>query len=282
MEPEIKAFRKAIRALHSANYHPIWEPGSAVFINGEPHSRLGDYGRMLKGVFNRIGNISDLKLSKWPRSTSVVEGAPAYCTGGARITRIEGGAKINSYSKPDVSGEIKLEFDKKYSVWIARLGVKKKSLDNLGGLSEKLLANPTWSSNFEVITSVCLAECIQVIITTRNNTSCTLSGNAGDLDALVSGTGTLGSSIGISIADASAYSNGLASGPYACTFHRMKKTLLGKQPRAEAMRKASISGIATPGTLFIVPMKIEPNEKYKYKAVALLNGPLSGEQDIPD
>ena len=281
MEDAKKPYRKALRGLHSKSYHPIWEPGTVQFINGKPHSRLGDYGVTKDGVFSRIKNISDLGLSSWQRSTAVLAGSPVYSTGGARITRIEGKAAVTTFSNPNASAEIEVQFDKKYSVWIARLGVKTESLDALDNLAKRLVYHKKWSSNYVVITSVCSAEHIQVFVTTRNKTSCKLSGKAGELDGLVFGQGTLSGGVAISSAHLSMYSNGLASGPYACRMHYMKKGLIFQKTGYSSVKTWPVSSrMEVPDQT----SKIEEFDLFQKgtRAEEVLNEPLADEQDIPE
>ena len=221
-------YRAAIRKLHNDSSHPIWPPGSLRYRNGLEQSRLGDYGDIIDGTFNYVGNLHEKNILTMSDSKTKIGKTTDLWIGNVKRNRIQAGIKVDSFSRPVMGAEIELVLGNVGSVWVSLYNAERDALDNLKGLAEILLTSGDWEESYCVVTSVYRADQVTVIGAMENNSKFRFLGNASDLDALITGDASVKGKIQGETVSGDIFSRQLAQGEYACTVHNMKKTILGK------------------------------------------------------
>lgn len=170
------------RALHRhANFYAAWFPIVAPF-------RIGDYGLIRDGVFEKIGHIDEFGVQF---GTEDGEPAPSldFMSEGTRAIAFVGGAELPATAIPTVEAEAKLtfNFDRENSFVVKAERIAMTRMSNIRQVSDELARlrrEKKFSHRWRVVSAVYTGEKCVVLMSSEANTKVEFSGKASALRQL--------------------------------------------------------------------------------------------------
>jgi hypothetical protein len=161
------------RALHQQlNCHLAWLPIANTFA-------LGDYGVISRGVFTKLGSVSDFGVAFKPAAGPVVK--LDFASKETKVTTFAGGVEVDVLSDEDIDVKVKIEFEKASSFLIKAAKVQVKEIQDLLSMMNELQQRPGWQRSFKVVAKVWHAENAALFSTLADKTALTVSGDAPSL-----------------------------------------------------------------------------------------------------
>jgi hypothetical protein len=164
--------------------HAVWEPGLALDV--------GDYGKIFRGTFVKLGNLADFSIGPIQRS-STTKIAWSFASTGVTTDLVAGKADA-------VVGEAKLliECGKKESLFIRSSKSSVQQVNNLQRLADALQAIPRWRSRWKVVREVRSIESGLVLISKSSGGTIELVGRLDEIQGLDNVGVKVGASVRVS------------------------------------------------------------------------------------
>jgi|GEM_PF-6582064 len=169
-----KIYRKAIRH-HMAPFFPNWVPGTP--------NQLGQFGRMKEGTFVAEGNIKDHFGIDFEIHLDA-SGEPYQFSSGGNV-------KVGFNAAADAgaigNASLKLEFEKKHTVFVQALESSVHRIKNKRQVFDKLLAgfkdgSLAWKRNYVLVTDILIGGRVVVAVTGESGGEINFSAQA-DVEA---------------------------------------------------------------------------------------------------
>ena len=123
------------KALHQqANFYAAWFPITMPF-------RIGDYGLIQNGVFQKIGHLDQLKDDGFDVDIQTKEGKPTsldFLSEGAKMIKVVAGAEVPELPAANVSASVKFKFEKENSFVLKAAEIKVEQMENIDQVVRKL------------------------------------------------------------------------------------------------------------------------------------------------
>lgn len=184
------------KALHKhANFYAAWFPLAAPF-------RIGDYGLIRDGVFEKIGHLDEFGVAF---QTEAGTQAPSldFMSEGTRSIAFVGGAELPASALPIGEAEAKLtfNFDRKNSFVVKAEQIQMTRMANIRQVAEalaQLRREKKYSHRWRVVSTVYTAHKCLVLMSTESGTKVEFTGKASALKQLNVGNVELKPSFNVS------------------------------------------------------------------------------------
>jgi hypothetical protein len=161
------------RVLHQQlNCHVAWLPISNTFA-------LGDYGVISRGVFTKLGAVSDFNVKFKVGVGPVVK--LDFASKETTVTTSAGGVAVDVFSDEDIDVKVKIEFEKANSFLVKAAKVQVSEIQDVLSMMNDLQPLPGWRRSFKVVAKVWRAENAALFSARADKTALTLSGDAPSL-----------------------------------------------------------------------------------------------------
>jgi hypothetical protein len=164
------AFNRIVR--RQLQQHAAWLPITNTFA-------LGDFGVVSNGLFTRIGNVADLGITYKRRA-----GAPSkldYASNSVTITRIEGGAKVPTFSGTSVDAKLLFNFQRESTFVLKAQEVTSQEIEDIFAVAAALHRHDGWRNRYRFVTRLYTAQNPLFLASRDGATEVTLSGKAAAL-----------------------------------------------------------------------------------------------------
>lgn len=179
------------KALHRhANFHAAWFPITV------PH-RIGDYGLIQNGVFQKIGHLDQLKDDGFDVPIETREGNPTtldFLSEGAKMVRVVAGVEVPELPVANVNASVKFKFEKENSFVLKAAEIKVEQMDNIDQVARKLAVlrrEKKWSHRNKVVSATYTGQQCLVLLSSERGTEVGFEGEASALKQLEMGKITL-------------------------------------------------------------------------------------------
>ena len=142
-----------------------WEPGRPL--------ELGDFGVLNGPLFERLGNLRDLKVAFDTRADPSGK-TVAYSSKNAVQMEAGAGASVNVGPVANAKAALKITFGREHSVVFNAVGVTYDSVSDQVDLQRKLLQAieaETWDARWSVVTELMRSKSTTVVVSTGSNGS---------------------------------------------------------------------------------------------------------------
>jgi hypothetical protein len=179
-------YNKALRK--TAAFYAAWFPITTPF-------RIGDYGLVHDGVFQKIGHLDDLREDGFNVPIRTAPGQPAQLdlvTEGVKTIRTVAGveAPVPSFPAGEISATLTYEFQKQNSFVVKAVEMTVEQMENIQQIAEELARlrrEDKWSHQYRVVSSTYTASDSLVLLAQKANTSVSFEATASALKLLDSG-----------------------------------------------------------------------------------------------
>jgi hypothetical protein len=179
-------YNKALRK--TGGFYAAWFPITTPF-------RIGDFGLVHDGVFQKIGHLDDLRDDGFNVPLRTAPGQPApldLVTEGVKTIRTLAGvaAPIPNFPAGEMSATITYEFQKQNSFVVKAAELTVEQMENVQQMAEELARlrrEEKWSHQYRVVSSTYTAKDCLVLLAQKTNTSISFEGAASALQLLDSG-----------------------------------------------------------------------------------------------
>lgn len=161
------------------NEYGVWQPGSDI--------RLGDYGTIAGGCFDRRGNIY-VETQSDPQST-------IEATLDNLMIVSEGGVQSDFSASKDNIGAIEFCFENKAGAVFIADGIEAASISDLAALNLLIDGLERWKSNYRIVTSVRRCSHFALFVTNTKGGKLKLSAKLELLSAFLEGQCSLSNQI---------------------------------------------------------------------------------------
>lgn len=197
--------------------HAAWMPVTNNY-------KIGDYGLISNGVFNKMGNIQqDFNIS-----FSQAQGPEAnldFASDSIRVVKLVGGAEVSTIPAGAIDAKLVLKFGKEKSLFIKAPAISVTDLENVNDVFNHLKGNSNWDRKFIVVYQTYMANDAVLISTIDAETEIELSGDASALQQFKLGNASLqinsNKRVGLQILG--------KAGVIALGLVRIKKPILGRE-----------------------------------------------------
>ncbi|HEX6242643.1 MAG TPA: hypothetical protein VFZ61_17135 [Polyangiales bacterium] len=148
--------------------HVAWLPIANTFA-------LGDYGVFSHGVFTKLGNVQDLKVSF--REATSPAAKIDFISDETKVMNLVGDVAVDVIPEVAVNAKIKVEFQKANAFLLRAKTVKVHEIQNVAQAMQALRDHPSWRRAYKLVAKVWIAERAALLTTTAANTSVTLAGS---------------------------------------------------------------------------------------------------------
>lgn len=169
--------------LHFAAWNPITDT-----------QRVGDYGILDRGVFRKLGHISEFGVD-----LETEEGNSAsfdFRSAVSSIVRVEGTAQVQVFGTGSVGAKLRFEFQGKFAAVVKSPQVRVHAMQSIHQVAAQLHGAPDWRPRYRVISKVYTGTDATVIASVNNTTGIELSGTADALRQFELGGATVGVTVG--------------------------------------------------------------------------------------
>lgn len=179
------------KALHKhANFYAAWFPVTMPY-------RVGDYGLIQNGVFQKIGHLDQLKDDGFDVPIQTKEGNPTsldFLSEGAKIVKIVAGAEVPNLPAANVNATVKFKFEKENSFVLKAAEIKVEQMENIDQVARKLAElrrNKKWSHRNKVISATFTGQQCLVLLSSKRGTEVAFEGEASAMQQLEMGKITI-------------------------------------------------------------------------------------------
>ena len=173
------------RALHKhADFYAAWFPVTMPF-------RVGDYGLVQNGVFQKIGHLEDLRGDGFDAEVRTATGNPTsidFLSEGARSIKTVAGATVADIpAVADVEAKLTYEFDRKNSFVVKAAEVNVERMENIRQVADQLARlrrEKKWSHRYRVVSAVYTGKECLVLLSSEAGTKVEFEASASALKAL--------------------------------------------------------------------------------------------------
>lgn len=151
--------------------YAVWAPGENI--------RLGDYGVVRDGCFQRAGSLSDA-IGDFQLKTRLSKLEGFFCTS-AHAVQVRGSADDGGLAS------VHFSFGKDCGSVLSITGVSASTVENLRDLAGALEASASYERKFQVVTTVRKAESLTVLISGSSGGEFSVSAKHEILDAFLQG-----------------------------------------------------------------------------------------------
>jgi hypothetical protein len=169
--------------------HAAWMPIANNY-------RLGDYGLIAEGVFNKMGNIQDDFGVAFETGTSP-DVSLDFVSADTTVVNTVAGAQVDVIPDGAVGVKVSYKFNKAQSFLVKAASIKVKAVENLNKLVGQLQARSDWESKWRVVWQTYHAENAAVLSTMSEGTAVDFSGDAEALKKF--NLGDVSASIGVNV-----------------------------------------------------------------------------------
>jgi hypothetical protein len=184
------------KALHKhANFYAAWFPAAAPF-------RIGDYGVIRDGVFEKIGHLDEFGIEI---KTESGEPTPSldFMTEGTKSIAFVGGAELPASALPvaDVEAKLTFAFDRKNSFVVKAEQIQMTRMSNIRQVADtlaQLRRSKRFSHKWRVVSATYTGHKFVVLMSSEADTRVEFSGKASALKQLNVGNVELKPSVNVS------------------------------------------------------------------------------------
>ncbi|MCH9683969.1 MAG: hypothetical protein K0V04_21225 [Deltaproteobacteria bacterium] len=172
------AFNRIIR--RQLQRHAAWLPVVSPFS-------LGDYGIYERGIFSRLGNITDLGVDfdPLPGGTATLK---FETSAGLEVSLfVEGQGKVPQLPATDVQAKAEFEYKRARSFLLRAPSLTSTALSDIAGTATHLAQHPRWRRRYKLVTELLVADEATIIATASRNNTVTVEGKANVLKDFVDG-----------------------------------------------------------------------------------------------
>lgn len=178
-----KAYNKALRS--HANFYAAWFPVTAPY-------KVGDYGLIQRGVFEKIGTLEDLRDDGFSVEVRTTPGPPSsidFRSSGVQVIKTVAGASAPVPNLPaaNVDAKITFEFTKENSSVVKAATLTVEQMDNIHQVAEELARlrrEKKWSHRYRVVSGTYTGENCLVMLSGKAGTQVELVAKASTLRQL--------------------------------------------------------------------------------------------------
>jgi hypothetical protein len=180
-----------------ANFYAAWFPVAVPY-------NIGDYGLIQNGVFQKIGNLEDLRDDGFNVEVKTGQGNPVsldFLSEGAKAIKMVAGAEVPQFPQGAIEAKLTYEFTKKNSFVVKAAEMSVEQMDNLRDVADglaQLRRKKKWTHRYRVVSSTFTGQSCLVLLASEANTKVEFSGEASALKALNVGSITVKPSIDFS------------------------------------------------------------------------------------
>jgi hypothetical protein len=169
------------RTLHrQLHCHAAWPP----FANG---CRLGDYGLVAGGVFQRLGNIEEFGVE-----AIAAPDPPAasldFVSEAARVGRFAGDVEVNVFPDEPIAARLALTFERSDALVLKAATIRVHEMTNVAAAGRALARKRRWRHRYKVVRQVWVATDGMVLATRAADTEVTFGARADVLRRLELGS----------------------------------------------------------------------------------------------
>lgn len=148
------------------NVHAAWMPVTTPY-------KLGDYGLISDGVFQKLGNINEFNVS-FTEATGQ-ETKLRFVSEGSTVVDANTGAEIN-LNAHELKANVTYKFSREKSLLLEAPVVNVSTIDNVGQVARQLKRASGWRKRHTVIYQIYTAQNPLILATNEGGTEATLSG----------------------------------------------------------------------------------------------------------
>ncbi len=169
--------------------HAAWLPISNNY-------KLGDYGIIADGVFNKMGNIQD------DFGITFQEGAGPdvsldFVSSDTTVISTVAGAQVDVIPEGAIGVKVSYKFNKSSSFLVKAANINVKAIENLNKVVSQLQARSDWESKWRIVWQTYNAQNAAILSTIADGTAVDFSGDAKALKQLQ--LGDVSASIGVNV-----------------------------------------------------------------------------------
>lgn len=187
--------------------YAIWAPGENI--------KLGDYGVVRDGCFQRIGSLPDV-IGDFQLKTRPSKLDGFFCTS-SHVVHARGSGDVEGLAS------VRFSFGKECGSVLSITGVSANTVENLRDLADALEGSASYERKFQVVTTVRKAESLTVLISGSSGGELSVSAKNEVLDAFLQGAPDV--TAGLNVEGAVGLQVVGKAGPVSVQLHRLK--LLG-------------------------------------------------------
>jgi hypothetical protein len=161
--------------------YAAWFPVANTF-------ELGDYGLIEGGIFRKMGNISEFKVTfkDQPSPQAKID----FLSEGAKVVRMVGDAVVKVLPQ-QVDGEAKITYTfSRANSCMIKADVIVKEMQNIKQVGDGLAALDDWDRRFRVVSSLYTGQKCAIVAAEKRNTTLEFTGTVNLLKQLESGKGS--------------------------------------------------------------------------------------------
>ncbi len=153
--------------------HAAWMPVTNNY-------KLGDYGVISNGIFNKMGNIKE----DFDVTFTQAQGPEAnldFVSDSTRVIKFAGGAEVPVIPAGAIDAKVALKFERERSLMIKAPTITVTNIENVNSVFNQLKAQGSWDRKFIIVFQTYFANDAVIISTIDAGTEINFSGNASAL-----------------------------------------------------------------------------------------------------
>ena len=162
------------QSLHEQlNCHLAWLPIANTFA-------LGDYGVFSRGVFTKMGSVSEFGAGFTPQDSGAVK--LNFASAGTTVVNLLGDVAVDVLPAGALNAKIKLSFKSANSFLLKAGKVTVSEIQDLRKLMNQLKDRPDWRRSYKVVAKVWRARDAALLAAAEPSTEVTLGGDVPSLE----------------------------------------------------------------------------------------------------